>query len=59
MVLTNARDKPIKLLVSAVKAGHPADGFVAAVEECGAILSVHFPPGTLNRDELSNKRLVI
>lgn len=59
MVPTDAWDKPIKLLVGAIKAGHPADGFVAAIEECGAILSIHFPPGTLNRDELPNKLLVI
>ena len=35
------------------------DGFVAAIEPCGAILAEHFPPGTLKRDELPDKLLEI
>ncbi len=48
-------DEAITVLVSAIKAGRPADGFVAAIERCAAVLAQHFPPGSLNRDELSNK----
>ena len=42
-------------MISAVKDGRPGDGFVAAVELCGAELARHFPPGALDRDELPNK----
>jgi len=50
-------DKAIDDLVEAIKAGRAADGFVAAVEQCGAVLAAHFPPGTLKRDELPDKLL--
>ncbi len=46
-------------LTSAVKAGRPADGFVAAIERCGAVLAAHFPPGSLNREELPDKLVEI
>ena len=46
-------------LVQAVKAGRPADGFVAAIERCGAVLAAHFPPGSLNREELPDKLVEI
>ena len=46
-------------LTSAVKAGRPADGFVAAIERCGAVLATHFPPGSLNREELPDKLVEI
>lgn len=52
-------DDAVHVLVSAVKDGRPADGFVAAIERCGAILAEHFPPGTLKRDELPDKLLEI
>ena len=52
-------DEAVKVLVMAIKAGRPADGFVAAIEKCGAVLATHFPPGTLNRNELSDKLLEI
>jgi putative membrane protein len=47
--------KAIDMLVSAVREGRPGDGFVAAIEQCGAVLAQHFPPGAINRDELPNK----
>lgn len=50
-------DEAIHALVSAVKDGRPADGFVAAIERCGAVLAEHFPPGALKRDELPDKLL--
>ena len=52
-------DHAINDLVEAVKAGRPGDGFVAAIEQCGAVLAEHFPPGALKRDELPDKLLEI
>ncbi len=52
-------DDAITALVTAIKAGRPADGFVAAIERCGAVLATHFPPGALKRDELPDKLLEI
>ena len=49
----------IDALTMAIKAGRPADGFVAAIERCGAVLAAHFPPGALKRDELPDKILEI
>ena len=51
-------DMAVDTLVKAIRAGHPADGFVAAVEQCGAVLAAHFPPGTLQRDELPDRLLI-
>lgn len=52
-------DDAINSLVTAIKAGRPADGFVAAIEKCGAVLAAHFPPGALKRDELPDKLLEV
>ncbi len=49
----------MKSLTSAIRHGRPGDGFVAAIAECGAVLAQHFPPGTLNKDELPNKLVEI
>lgn len=48
-------DEAVHALVSAVKEGRPADGFVAAIGRCGSVLAEHFPPGALKRDELPDK----
>jgi putative membrane protein len=47
--------------VSAIKAGRPGDGFVAAIEQCGAVLAQHFPvePGSVNPDELPDRLVEI
>jgi putative membrane protein len=45
----------IAAMVSAIKHGRAADGFVAAIELCGEVLARHFPPGELNPDELPNR----
>lgn len=50
-------DDAINALVTAIKAGRPGDGFVTAIEQCGAVLAAHFPPGALKRDELPDKLL--
>src|SRR5262245_33017613 len=52
-------DEAIAALIGGIKAGQPGDGFVAAIERCGAVLAQHFPPGALNRDELPNKLVEI
>jgi len=52
-------DEAVNALVTAIKAGRPADGFVAAIERCGAVLAAHFPPGALKRHELPDKLLEI
>jgi putative membrane protein len=52
-------DNAVQALVAAIKTGHPGDGFVAAIEQCGAVLAAHFPPGALKRDELPDKLLEI
>lgn len=45
----------VAAMISAVREGRLGDGFIAAVELCGAELAQHFPPGALNPDELPNK----
>ena len=52
-------DDAVNALVTAIKAGRPADGFVGAIEQCGAVLAAHFPPGALKREELLDKLLEI
>jgi putative membrane protein len=52
-------DRAINELTAAITAGRPADGFVAAIEQCGAVLATHFPPGAFKRDELPDKLLEI
>jgi len=49
----------IAALISAIKAGRPGDGFVAAVELCGVELARHFPPGALNPNELPELAAVL
>jgi len=52
-------DNAVQALVSAVKDGHAADGFVAAIGQCGDVLAQHFPPGALRRDELPDRLLEV
>ncbi|MEA2989180.1 MAG: putative rane protein [Alphaproteobacteria bacterium] len=47
--------KAVAALTSNVKRGRAGDGFVAAIEQCGAVLAEHFPPGAMNRNELTDK----
>ena len=54
-VAAHVWDDAVGALVSAIRDGRPADGFVAAIEQCGAVLAVHFPPGALKRDELADR----
>ena len=48
-------DEALGALISAIKAGRPGDGFVAAIEQCGAVLADQFPPGALKRNILPDK----
>jgi putative membrane protein len=51
----------VDILIAAIKDGRPADGFVGAVERCGAVLAEHFPrpPGTAKTEELPDKLVEI
>ncbi len=51
----------IDILIAAIKDGRPADGFVGAVERCGAVLAEHFPrpAGSVKADELPDKLVEI
>ena len=52
-------DGPWNAAVAAVtdgmKAGKPADGFIRAIEICGAALAAHFPPDGVSRNILPNE----
>jgi putative membrane protein len=58
-VTSQVWDNAIAALIESIKQGRAGDGFVAAIEQCGAVLAEHFPPGALNRDELPNKLVEI
>jgi putative membrane protein len=38
---------------------HIADGFVAAIERCGAVLAQHFPPQPSDKNELPDRIYLI
>jgi putative membrane protein len=42
-------------MISAIKQGRAADGFIAAIARCGEVLARHFPPGELNPNELPDR----
>ncbi len=52
-------DKAIAALIDGIRQGRAADGFIAAIEQCGAVLADHFPPVGLAADELPNKLVEI
>jgi putative membrane protein len=52
-------DAIVSTLTGEIGAGRPADGFVAAIDEVGAILAAEYPPGSSNPDELPNHLIVI
>jgi putative membrane protein len=58
-VTSQVWDQAIAALVAGMREGRAGDGFVAAIERCGAVLAEHFPPGALNRDELPNRLVEI
>jgi putative membrane protein len=56
-------DEPWNAAVAAVtdgmKAGKPGDGFVRAIEICGAALAAHFPPNGTPKNQLPNTVLEV
>jgi len=54
-------DAAVASLIAAIKDGRAADGFVAAITQCGAVLAEHFPvaPGSINPDELPDRLVEI
>ncbi len=52
-------DGAVAALIAGIAQGRAADGFVAAIEQCSAVLAQHFPPGALNRNELPDKLIEI
>lgn len=52
-------DDAIAVLTAAIADGRAGDGFISAIEKCGAVLAEHFPPGALQRDELPDKLVEI
>jgi putative membrane protein len=48
-------------LIAGIKRDQPAEGFVTAIEKCGAVLAQHFPlpAGAKNSDQLPNKLVEI
>ena len=54
-------DSAVASLIAAIKDGRPADGYVAAIAQCGAVLAEHFPaaPGSVNPDEIPDKLVEI
>jgi putative membrane protein len=54
-------DQAVASLIGAIKDGRAGDGFVAAIEQCGAVLAEHFPlpPGSVNPDELPDRLVEI
>ncbi len=54
-VTPDAWVEAVAAMVEAIKDARPGDGFVAAVELCGAELARHFPPGELNPNELPDR----
>ena len=54
-------DAAVASLIAAIKDGRAGDGFVAAIEQCGAVLAQHFPvaPGSISPDELPDRLVEI
>jgi putative membrane protein len=49
----------VDLLVAHMRAGRMADGFIAAIEACGLVLTASFPRTETSRDELPDRIYVI
>jgi putative membrane protein len=49
----------VDALVAHMRDGRIADGFVAAIEACGKVLTAHFPRTSTSRDELPDRIYLI
>jgi putative membrane protein len=49
----------VDTLVAHCSHGRIVDGFMSAIDTCGAVLMTHFPPTTESRDELPDRIYVI
>ncbi len=49
----------VTVLTTAIGDGRTADGFVDAINRCGAVLATHFPPGTHDPNALPNHLIVL
>lgn len=49
----------VAALTRQMRAGHPAEGFEAAVTLCGEVLAPHFPPRPVNPNELPDRLIVM
>jgi putative membrane protein len=49
----------VHALISHMRHGRIADGFVAAIDSCGKVLEQHFPRSETSRDELPDRIYVI
>lgn len=54
----NTWNKVVKNLTKSIKSGSLANGFIESINECGNILTEHFPAEKENVDELSNEVIV-
>ena len=52
-------DEAVGTLVAAIKRDELGNGFIEAIGICGKVLSEHFPPGAVNKDELPNKLVLL
>jgi putative membrane protein len=51
----------VATLIDGIKRDQPAEGFISAIEKCGAVLALHFPlpAGAKNPDTLPNRLVEI
>jgi len=49
----------VSLLIQGIRSKNMADGFCKAIEKCGEILAPHFPIQKSDKNELSNKLVIL
>jgi putative membrane protein len=49
----------VDALLAQMGGGRVADGFIAAINACGTVLTAHFPRAEMNRDELPDRIYLI
>lgn len=49
----------VDAMTGRIAKGETADGFILAIEQCGAVLAEHFPPGSADQNELPNHLIVL